>query len=131
MHRLLERQLKRFIGNLEALSAPWQEFLRAVDEAYQQSDGDRQLLERSLELMSQELVQRNNQLKQELARLQEIEARLREVNETLEARMRQLESLNKVMMGREERILELKVELKTLQARLSSQPPLPRSGSLG
>src|SRR5688500_7086081 len=61
-HSLLRRQLKRHFpdNRIPEALAP---FLRAVDEAYQQSDDDRAMLERSLDLSSQELLQANSQLR--------------------------------------------------------------------
>jgi two-component system, NtrC family, sensor kinase len=66
-HKLLERQLRRFFGGLERLPPELKPFLAAVNEAYQAADEDRLLIERSLELMSQELTERNDQLRTELA----------------------------------------------------------------
>ena len=66
MHKLLQRQLKRYVNNNEetarALAESCKALLDAIDEAYQQADADRLLLERSLELTSQELMQRNMEL---------------------------------------------------------------------
>ena len=67
MHKLLQRQIKRYIGRPDAVPAEWADFLQAVDAAYEQADTDRRLLERSLELMSQELTQRNNDLRRQAA----------------------------------------------------------------
>ena len=66
MHRLLERQLRRYAGPAVALPQKWQRFIDSVDQAYRQSDADRALLERSLELASQELSERNRQLQQQM-----------------------------------------------------------------
>jgi two-component system, sensor histidine kinase len=54
-HNLLKRQIRRHLGDPESLPANWQAFLAAVDEAYQEGDADRAMLERSLELSSREL----------------------------------------------------------------------------
>jgi signal transduction histidine kinase/CheY-like chemotaxis protein len=54
MHRLLRRQLKKYLG-LEEGPAALQPFLAAVDAAYADFDSDRAMLERSLELSSKEL----------------------------------------------------------------------------
>ncbi len=65
MHKLLERQLLR-AGLLSAdkrVPDALQPFIRAIDEAYQQADADRLMLERSLELTSQELLQKNTDLR--------------------------------------------------------------------
>jgi PAS domain S-box-containing protein len=54
MHSLLARQIKRHLGD-RVLPADLQALLQAVDQSYQQSDADRAMLERSLDLTSQEL----------------------------------------------------------------------------
>ncbi len=56
-HSLLRRQLKRHFGPGFAVPQEWAAFVAAVDAAYQESDQDRGMLERSLELSSQELLQ--------------------------------------------------------------------------
>ena len=56
---LLDRQLKRFFGAHFCVPAEWQGFIAAVDSAYAQSEVDRKLTERSMELSSQELIEAN------------------------------------------------------------------------
>ncbi len=63
MHSLLARQLKRHLGDLDAQPENVRAFVAAVDAAYQQEDSDRQMLERSMEIMSQELGDRNRALR--------------------------------------------------------------------
>ncbi len=63
LHSMLVRQLKRFRKGPEDLPADWMPFLQAVDNAYREFDKDRNLLERSLELSSEELVQTNTDLR--------------------------------------------------------------------
>ncbi len=65
MHRLLQRQLRRFFGSTEKIPAEWEQFITAVDNAYAQSDADRTLLERSLDLTSEELFERNRLVQQQ------------------------------------------------------------------
>jgi rsbT co-antagonist protein RsbR len=81
MHKLLLRQLKRHIGVLDVIPPNWAAFIDAVDESYHQADADRALLEHSLELSSQELMERNRQLQQDLAERQRKEAALRQAEE--------------------------------------------------
>ena len=69
-HSLLKRQIRRFLGNDEGLSWPGEQFLDAVSDAYRQADYDRALLERSMDLSSQELLQANAALRESLAQLQ-------------------------------------------------------------
>jgi len=56
MHSLLRRQLKKCFGEPYAVPQEWRAFLDLVDSAYRESDVDRRMLERSLDLSSQELL---------------------------------------------------------------------------
>jgi two-component system cell cycle sensor histidine kinase/response regulator CckA len=62
-HSLLRRQLKRLLQGGEPLPKDAVEFIQAVDEAYQEFDTDREMLERALELSSQELLQANAEMR--------------------------------------------------------------------
>ncbi|OQX30250.1 MAG: hypothetical protein B0D94_12250 [Candidatus Sedimenticola endophacoides] len=57
MHRLLARQLRKLGLEPGALpdEAGWSELLRQISAAYRQSDDDRYLLERSLQISSDEM----------------------------------------------------------------------------
>jgi PAS domain S-box-containing protein len=55
MHRLLRRQLRKYLGVEEEVPAALERFVAAVDAAYADFDSDRAMLERSLELSSKEL----------------------------------------------------------------------------
>lgn len=104
MHRLLSRQLKRFLGidSPEQLAAIQEELLKvaarpdveagsavalaglsslfgAVEQAYEQSDRDLALRTRSLEISSAELTAANARLAQDLAARQETIDSLREI----------------------------------------------------
>jgi signal transduction histidine kinase len=76
MHRLLEKQIKRYLGEAQTLSPALAAFARAVSEAYASADADRAMIERSLELMSQELTERNADLRTQLIERQRAEAQL-------------------------------------------------------
>ena len=93
MHRLLKRQYKRFLE--ETLTSnekqKLEKFLAAVSEAYQQSDDDRNMIERSLELMSDELTERNAALQDELKIRQEVELALRKEQEEQQRLIKRLE----------------------------------------
>lgn len=62
-HKLLERQLHRHYGGLDAVPEHLRSFLDTVSLTYAQADSDRRLVEHSLELASQELLQRNADLR--------------------------------------------------------------------
>ncbi|HEX9652456.1 MAG TPA: ATP-binding protein [bacterium] len=63
MHSLLKRQVQRHLGDIKKLEPKWLGFVEAINEAYHHSDNDRALLERSLELSSQELFRANAELR--------------------------------------------------------------------
>ncbi len=62
-HSLLRRQIRRFFGGSESVPAMAHEFVDAIDDAYRQFDADRLMLERTLELSSNELLQTNADLR--------------------------------------------------------------------
>jgi PAS domain S-box-containing protein len=63
MHNLLKRQLKRYFDDSFVISDKFQQFIDSVDEAYKEFDIDRNMLERSLDLSSQELLQANSEMR--------------------------------------------------------------------
>ncbi|MFH1198156.1 MAG: PAS domain-containing protein [bacterium] len=63
MHRLLQTQIKRIFGNQAKLSKEMLQFVNLIDEAYKEFDVDREKLERSLELSSQELLHANSNMR--------------------------------------------------------------------
>lgn len=80
MHKLLQRQLRRTLRG-DTSQVP-RDFLQAVDLAYHQADEDRNLLERAMDLTSEELMERNQELRREV---QEREGALAALKATLEA----------------------------------------------
>ena len=69
LHSLLRRQMKRYFGNSDTIPPELCGFLSMVNDAYHQSDSDRSMLERSLELTSQELITANAEVRAVFARL--------------------------------------------------------------
>ena len=101
LHSLLRRQLKRH--HPDAIPEEWRPFIAAVSQAYYQSDVDRQMLERSLDLSSEELGQANSQMRRAVAALQEARADLEtRVDErtkalaTAENRLRQAQKMEAI-----------------------------------
>jgi signal transduction histidine kinase len=72
IHSLLKRQLNRHTADPEKLPPS---FIEAVDQAYRQFDADRAMLERSLELTSQELLQTNAEIRRAYEELRREAAR--------------------------------------------------------
>jgi PAS domain S-box-containing protein len=67
-HRLLQRQIRKYLGGEKDLTPELSRFLEAVDEAYQQFETDRRLVERSMELSSNELLEANSLLRRKFER---------------------------------------------------------------
>lgn len=63
LHSLLSRQLKRHGVAPETCPTQVQQLISEVNQAYFQFDADRTMLERSLDLSSQELVQANSEMR--------------------------------------------------------------------
>ncbi|MCC7184598.1 MAG: response regulator [Acidobacteria bacterium] len=79
LHSLLRRQLKHHVGDLAFVGPEWRAFIEAVDAAYRQSDQDRLMIERSLDLSSEELMTSNS-------RMQDVLQELQAAQQALEAR---------------------------------------------
>jgi signal transduction histidine kinase len=62
LHSLLKRQLRKNLNNEQQFSDDYKNLLQAVNGAYCEFDYDRAMLERSLELSSQELLRANSQM---------------------------------------------------------------------
>ena len=62
-HRLLQRQIRKFLGGEKPLPEEWRRLLDAVDEAYLQFETDGKLTERTMELSSNELLEANTLLR--------------------------------------------------------------------
>jgi signal transduction histidine kinase len=62
IHSLLKRQIQKSFGDHPPATAEWQAFLKSVDGAYKESDNDRGLLERCLDLSSQEHINATGQM---------------------------------------------------------------------
>lgn len=65
MNRLLKRQLKRYFGGAENVPLELKPFVDAVERSYNHYEEDRVLLERAMEISSEELVEANQQLREE------------------------------------------------------------------
>jgi signal transduction histidine kinase len=80
LHKLLERQLRKHFPTSRPEGSDFARFCAAVDEAYQHTDDARISVERSLGLMSSELLQRNEQLQADLLEIKRLELELRQVD---------------------------------------------------
>lgn len=66
MHRLLKRQIKKNLVSTDLNSEELKNFLDSINEAYKQMDSDYEMLERAMDLASQELQEKNLSLLKEI-----------------------------------------------------------------
>lgn len=85
-HKLLARQVRRHFGSFADVPPALLPFLTVVDQAYQQADVDRAMMEHSLETVSRELEDRLRRMQQAIGEregLQQTLARLEATQEQL------------------------------------------------
>jgi signal transduction histidine kinase len=98
---LLERQVKRYLGDSDKLPAPLTSFVAAVDAAYTSSDADRSMIERTLALMSKELTEANAGLRNELEERQRTELALQKEKEEQRVLIAKLEDVHNQLLQSE------------------------------
>jgi signal transduction histidine kinase len=101
LHRLLQRQIKRHLGDSATLPPELVAFIAAVDEAYQSADEERLLIERSLDLMSKELTEANSGLRNQLSERQRTELALLKEKEEQRVLIRKLEDAHSQLLQSE------------------------------
>jgi PAS domain S-box-containing protein len=82
-HRLLERQLKKFLPGYPEVSKEWEALLNAISNSYEHSDNDRVLMETAMRESSDELMAKKEAVNQMLARQSNVLETLKEAASTL------------------------------------------------
>ena len=85
MNKLLLRQIKKYLSENPSLQETIQPFLKAVSDAYDASDEDRQLTERAFDLSSKEILRAKKNLQAEISEKERIEKVLAEGEKLLRA----------------------------------------------
>jgi signal transduction histidine kinase len=116
---MLRRQMKYFGASTAEAPQDWAGFLEAVDAAYRQSDKDRLMLERSLELTSDELLAANAELQ---VINQGLEARVQSRSQELEQSIAALQQSEQTLRLQNSHLTALhRVSLSLLQRRTVSE----------
>jgi len=76
INKLLERQLKKVLGDNNDLPEKYNGFLKVISDSYDHNEKDRKMLERTIELNSKELVELNQNLKVEKEELKKLNLEL-------------------------------------------------------
>jgi PAS domain S-box-containing protein len=82
-HRLLERQLKKFLPGYPVVSEEWEALLNAISNSYEHSDNDRVLMETAMRESSDELMSKKEVLNNLLKRQSHVLESLKEAAATL------------------------------------------------
>jgi len=69
LNKLLQRQIRKYLGEPADMPEQYHDFLRAVSESYNHYEKDHQLLERSIEISSSEMIELHEKLKLETEQL--------------------------------------------------------------
>lgn len=101
MHKLLERQIRRFLDDPAILPPGMAAFIAAVDDAYNSADADRLMIERTLDLMSQELTEANAGLRSQLVERQRTELALLKEKDEQRSLIRKLEDIHSQLLQSE------------------------------
>ncbi len=83
MNRLLLRQIKRSLGGLDKVPPEMMPLLDAISKSYDHSSEDRTLLERAMDISSEELYEANLQLRTEAEKQRQALAKLKQALSTL------------------------------------------------
>lgn len=100
-HKLLQRQLRRAFGSMEATPAGLDALLWTVNQAYEDADAERTMIERAMELMSKELNERNDQLRADLVERQRARDELQRRSDEQQALIRRLEEAHNQLLQAE------------------------------
>lgn len=79
MNKLLERQIRKYLGDIKAFPEEFESFLKAVSDAYDASEEDRILMERAFDLSSAEVGKVNMDIKSERAQFLSLLSGINEV----------------------------------------------------
>lgn len=104
-HKLLQRQLNKHLGDIQN-EPRLQAFLKAVGESYEHFDRDRQLLERSMNISSEELKEANDSIRKEIKKQQLAILRLVESLENLNMEEVKSEDLTSNLLAIAEKVKE-------------------------
>jgi len=89
MHNLLKRQIKRHLADKGIDPSLLEPFLNSISESYEQFESDFSLLERAMDLASEELLEKNNILRLEVLERKKAVSELKETQNHLESRVQQ------------------------------------------
>ncbi|MFA5251399.1 MAG: PAS domain S-box protein [Phycisphaerae bacterium] len=85
MNKLLQRQIKKLFGDVDSAPKDFESLFKAISDAYDGSDADRSLIERALDISSEELTGINRKLRQEVSEHKDTQEKIRQTLSLLKA----------------------------------------------
>lgn len=116
----LVRAFNKMAGELKDSREEIEEWGGVLEEKVAEKTDELVATNEELEAMNAELKQSGDEMLAKNEEMQAMEEELRATNEVMKAKMEELERFQKVTMGREKRVLELKSEIEELKARIST-----------
>ncbi|MDO8572773.1 MAG: ATP-binding protein [bacterium] len=118
MHHILERQVRKFFKEGTPLSLDIQTLLKIVSDTYDNYDKDRQFMERSFDLSSEEFMELNHKivkLFEELkAEKESVEQKVVQRTQELKQKIEELNISNQLLIKREEDLVRANDRLREL-----------------
>jgi len=88
LHKLLVTQIKRHLKEMKEIPSEWNEFIEAISLAYLDAEDDYELMERAMNISSEELMEKNSALMDEISKRKQVEGKLKNINSELEQRVK-------------------------------------------
>ena len=83
-HKLLRRQIRKHLNGNDEVLNKYQSFLSAINLTYHQTDEERQLIERSLDISSRELLSKNKEIRTMIKLFPDAIIRIKTTGEVIE-----------------------------------------------
>ena len=111
MNKTLARQIKRFLGEQPVLSPELEKLFQAISDAYDHTDSDRALIERTWDITSKELSQTNESLQESVHDLSKTKTAMLNLLEDLQL---EKEGVEKKVTERTKEVIEAKEKIEKL-----------------
>ncbi|HET6990706.1 MAG TPA: PAS domain-containing protein, partial [Bacteroidia bacterium] len=83
LNKLLSRQIQKHFGSLEEIPENFLSLLKVISDSYDHYEKDRNMLERSIELSSNEMIELNNKLREETSEVKKAHHNLKTLFENI------------------------------------------------
>jgi PAS domain S-box-containing protein len=84
LNKLLQRQIQKHLGGIDNLPENYIALLGTISESYDHYEKDRKMLERSIDLSSNEMIELNNQLRKDILELKKTKKEMKESEANLQ-----------------------------------------------